>query len=196
MMSFFSMAYTLPSTTIFMDGKVYAIEKNDVMKNGIKDLMKNSKSIYEGNLHRDGLYRVTVDPSKATATTKEGAEINMEKANLYVFPRIQTRTVAEGVRYLHLCLGHMSKHTMVQVAKRCMETPNDPPFLNWPKSLTAKTINENWIPCTHCIMGQKCPQWYYLLLLICNLAWWASTLIFNIYNKMRNKPKIINQLIL
>ena len=27
---------TLGATTIFMDGKVYAIEKNDIMKNGVK----------------------------------------------------------------------------------------------------------------------------------------------------------------
>ena len=134
-----------------MDGKVYAMESDNAMKQGIRRLMKSTKAIYEGNLHQDALYRVVVDPNQEKAEADGNEEINMEKANLYVFPRIQTRKVAEGVHYLHLCLGHMSKHTMAQVAKRCMETPNDPPFLNWPKSLTAKTINENWIPCAHCI---------------------------------------------
>ena len=68
--------------------------------------MKSSKAIYEGDLHHDGLYRVVVDPNKKRVKVTESADVNIEKANLYIFPRIRTRTIAEGVRYLHLCLGH------------------------------------------------------------------------------------------
>ena len=96
---------TLGATTVFMDGKVYAMEKDDHVKQSIKDLMKSSKAIYEGDLRHDGLYRVVVDPSEEKAEVAESEDVNIEKANLHTFPRIRSRAVAEGVHYLHLRLG-------------------------------------------------------------------------------------------
>ena len=126
------------------------MESDDAMKQGIRHLIKSTKAIYEGDLRQDGLYRVAVDPSEEKAAADGSEEVNIEKANLHIFPRIRSRAVAEGARYLRLCLGHTSKRTMAQVAKSCLETAEDPPILNWPKTLTAKAINENWTPCARC----------------------------------------------
>ena len=73
---------------------------------------------------------------------------------LYVWPRIQARSIAEGVHFLRQRLGHMSKHTIVAVANNCNEESIESPYKNWPKELTGKSITENWIPCSYCIMAQ------------------------------------------
>ena len=65
---------------------------------------------------------VVVDPNEEKAEDAESAEVSIEKANLHMFPRVRARAVAEGVRYLHLCLGHASKRAMAQAAKSCVET--------------------------------------------------------------------------
>ena len=95
---------------------MYAMESDDAMKQGIRHLIKSKKlSMKETCIRMD--YRVVVDPNEEKAAADENEEVNIEKANLHIFPRIESRTVAEGVHYLHLCLGHISKRTMVQVAK-------------------------------------------------------------------------------